>query len=43
MVGALEQTSDGEDYIYLHGASVSRFIKTNEEAPMCITATIVDG
>ncbi|ORY66647.1 hypothetical protein BCR35DRAFT_308512 [Leucosporidium creatinivorum] len=43
MVGALEQTADGEDYIYLHGASVSRFIKTNEEAPMCITATVVDG
>lgn len=43
MVGALEQTADGEDYVYLHGASVSRFIKTNEEAPMCITATIVDG
>lgn len=44
MVGALEEKEDGEAYIYLHGSSVSRFIRTNEDCvPLCITATLVDG
>ncbi|KAI5475446.1 hypothetical protein MNV49_001367 [Pseudohyphozyma bogoriensis] len=44
MVGAVEEVKDGEAFVYLHGSSVSRFIKGNgEDAPMCITATLVDG
>lgn len=45
MVGALEEIpSDGEAFVYLHGASISRFIRSNaENTPLCITATLVDG
>ncbi|KAM0754151.1 hypothetical protein T439DRAFT_172566 [Meredithblackwellia eburnea MCA 4105] len=45
MVGALEETSDGEAFLYLHGSSVSRMVKTLDDGglPMCVTATMVDG
>ncbi|KZP22909.1 hypothetical protein FIBSPDRAFT_859126 [Athelia psychrophila] len=44
MVGALEETEDGEAFVYLHGSSVSRFIKSNDAGTaMCVTATLVDG
>ncbi|KAK4700668.1 uncharacterized protein P7C70_g5572, partial [Phenoliferia sp. Uapishka_3] len=44
MVGALEEIEDGEAFVYLHGSSVSRFIKSNDGgSQMCITATLVDG
>lgn len=44
MVGHLEEMEDGETFIYLHGSSVSRFIKVDDGAtPMCVTATLVDG
>ncbi|SCV66915.1 BQ2448_5561 [Microbotryum intermedium] len=44
MVGAIEETEDGEVFVYLHGSSVTRIMKNNGDGePLCINATLVDA
>ncbi|KAL8287664.1 hypothetical protein RQP46_003522 [Phenoliferia psychrophenolica] len=45
MMATIEVAEDDEVYVYLHGAQISRFIKTNKVGGtnLAITATVFDG